>query len=110
MLYLRYLPIVLVLAACGKPPTAAVEGFQSRDKHGLRTYLFTHYDVIAPHNDTVNNPFREGNQGKLSDAQLTITREMLGSIGQCLYQVHSNRPLSAHTPAALRELLREPSR
>ena len=68
MLYLIYLPLVLILSACGKPPTAAVEGFQSRDQHGLRTYLFTHYDIIEPHNDTVRNPFGESSQGKLSDA------------------------------------------
>ena len=105
MFYLRLTSIVLITFACGKVPSWEVKGFQSRDQKGGRTYLFSHYEVLSEQNNEGSNPFKRG--AALTDKELTITREMLSSIGQCLYQVHSDRPLSAHTPAALREMLAE---
>lgn len=95
--------VLFIIVACGEASPGEVEGFQSRDQSGKRTYLFSHYEVLAEQSRAVRNPFQQA--GKLTDAHLTITAEMLGGIGQCLYQVQSDRPLSAHTPAALREML-----
>lgn len=105
MLYLMFIPAFVIILACREPPPASIEGFQSRDKGGERTYLFSHYEVLDIQDGEVSNPFEQGQ--KLTDKKLTITWEMLGGVGQCLYQVQSERPLSAHTPAGLRELLAE---
>ena len=61
--------------------------------------------MLTEQGSEVRNPFKQG--GKLTNKELSITREMLGSIGQCLYQVYSPQPLSAHTLDGLRELLAE---
>ena len=103
MSYLKLIPVVLMIWACGKVPSGEVEGYQSRDPRGGRTYLFSHYEVLSEQDNERRNPFQPG--ATLTDKELAITREMLGGIGQCLYQVQSDRPLSAHTPAALREML-----
>ena len=100
LLFLRVIFFFVIAVACGKAPSGALEGFQSRSKDGGRIYLFSHYEVL---NKQVRNPFQQG--GELTDAELSITREMLDSIGQCLYEVQSDRPLSAHTPAGLQEML-----
>lgn len=105
MLYLMFIPAFVIILACGKAGSGSIEGFQSRDKGGERTYLFSHYEVLDIQDGEVSNPFEQGQ--KLTDKKLTITWEMLGGVGQCLYQVQSERPLSAHTPAGLRELLAE---
>lgn len=101
--FLSSIFIFFIIVACGEIPSGGVEGFQSRDQSGKRTYLFSHYEVLAEQGSAGRNPFKQ--EGKLTDARLTITAEMLSGIGQCLYRVQSERPLSAHTPAALREML-----
>ena len=105
MLYLRFIPVVLIVVACGKAPSGEVEGYQSRDQRGGRTYLFSHYEVLSEQDGELRDPFKHG--AALTDKELTITQEVLDSVGQCLYQVQSDRPLSVHTPAALREMLSE---
>ena len=96
--------LVFAAVSCGQPPTALLNSFQSQNGNGKRTYLITHYDVLTTaDNGTVSNPFGSGE--KLTAAQLTLTREQLNRVGQCLYLVSSDHPLSAHTPQAFTEML-----
>ena len=101
--FILFIFTFFIIIACGEVPAGEVEGFQSRDQSGKRTYLFSHYEVLDEQSRAAHNPFQQ--EGKLTDTHLTITAEMLGGVGQCLYQVQSDRPLSAHTPAALQEML-----
>lgn len=101
--FMSFLFIFFIIVACGEVPAGEVEGFQSRAQSGKRTYLFSHYEVLDEQSRAARNPFQQ--EGKLTDTHLTITAAMLGGVGQCLYQVQSDRPLSAHTPVALQEML-----
>ena len=58
MLYLRALPLILIVAACGKSTTAAVEGYPSRDQHGQGKLAMTHLPVrknLIKWDDLANN-------------------------------------------------------
>lgn len=103
LLFIRIIPIILTVVACGRPPAAVTASFQSSDKNGKRVYLITHYDLLSGSDGELQHPFKQG--GELTDKELSLTREQLNRVGQCLYKVSSDRPLAANTPQAFQEML-----
>ena len=102
----RLVTSVLIIS-CQLEPSAEQLSFHSQ-QNGNHRYLLTHYDVLpttADERSEFSNPF--GRDIKLTDKELTILRESFQRVGQCVYQVTSDRALDTSDPQVFTQMLND---
>lgn len=102
----RFVTSVLIVS-CQLEPSAEQLSFHSQ-QNGKHRYLLTHYDVLpttAGAGSELSNPFSR--DIKLTDEELTILRESFQRVGQCVYQVTSDRALDTSDPQVFTQMLND---
>ena len=94
----------IILVSCHLEPVAEQLSFHSQ-RDGKHSYLLTHYDVLPTTSGAagISNPF--GRDIKLTDKELTILRESFQRVGQCVYQVTSDKRLDTSDPQVFTRML-----
>ena len=97
----------ILLIGCQLEPSAEQQSFHSQ-QDGKHRYLLTHYDVLPETeagSSELSNPFERDIE--LTDKELTILRESFRQVGQCVYQVTSDKALDTNDPQVFTQMLND---